>query len=388
MAILRLPHVFESARLDRPLRTASSASFARTRRVRSRSSRTSTSIRSSTRGSTWRSAEWKSDRDRDRALAAALRDTLERYEANRRAGATDGPALRGVRLYELQYRLDPRARNRDRPDERRLLARGHRAVSPGCPFLSKLRAAWNRFWFAPASPENLGLCRLLFYGGVLFITWIDYSALAQVGGAFWRPIWWFRLLGPQPSHEVLSGGPGDLETGPGGELRRDPHAGFDRGRVLSRHVPARPAVLLRRLRAFEDHSRLGDGEPGPVAVRRCAVRGPLDPKPSRRAPSQTRRRVSVADPARVGRHGVRLLRRRRIQAAPRRPRVGHARMGWRSTSSARTIRSSGTPTRRCSTGVSGSRGIPGSAGRSPWEASRWRPCFRSRSSAAGSVRSS
>jgi len=64
----------------------------------------------------------ESGRDRDQALAAALRETLERYEANRKAGRHHGPALRAVRLYELQYRLDPWARNRDRADERRLLA--------------------------------------------------------------------------------------------------------------------------------------------------------------------------------------------------------------------------------------------------------------------------
>jgi len=77
-------------------------------------------------------------------------------------------------------------------------------MSRAALLLPKLREAWNRFWFAPASPTNLGFCRILFYGGVLFITWIDYSALADMGGAFWRPIWWFRLLGfPQPSREIL-----------------------------------------------------------------------------------------------------------------------------------------------------------------------------------------
>lgn len=61
------------------------------------------------------------DRDRDRVLGAALRDTLERYEANRRAGRHHGPALRGVRLYELKYRLDSHAADRDQPDSRRLI---------------------------------------------------------------------------------------------------------------------------------------------------------------------------------------------------------------------------------------------------------------------------
>lgn len=75
----------------------------------------------------------------------------------------------------------------------------------GEPLLvSKFRAAWDRFWFAPASPENLGYCRLLFYGGALIFTWWDYSAVAEVSSVFWKPIWWFRLLGlPRPSHEIL-----------------------------------------------------------------------------------------------------------------------------------------------------------------------------------------
>jgi len=71
--------------------------------------------------------------------------------------------------------------------------------------LPALRAAWNRFWFAPASPENLACCRLLFYGGLLyFFGTRDFSALAGVDAVFWKPIWLFRLVGlPKPSAEVL-----------------------------------------------------------------------------------------------------------------------------------------------------------------------------------------
>jgi len=63
----------------------------------------------------------ETDRSPGGALDAALRDTLERYESRREAGLHGGPALRGVRLYELYYRLDRRASNRDRPNDRRLL---------------------------------------------------------------------------------------------------------------------------------------------------------------------------------------------------------------------------------------------------------------------------
>ena len=60
--------------------------------------------------------------DRD-LLEAAIRDTLVRYEARREAGRHAGPALEGVRLYELDWRLDPRASpaERERPQTRRLL---------------------------------------------------------------------------------------------------------------------------------------------------------------------------------------------------------------------------------------------------------------------------
>jgi hypothetical protein len=61
------------------------------------------------------------ERGGDRSLEPALRDTLARYEANRRSGLHHGPALRAIRLYEERYRLDPKATNRDRPDGRRLL---------------------------------------------------------------------------------------------------------------------------------------------------------------------------------------------------------------------------------------------------------------------------
>jgi len=54
-------------------------------------------------------------------LEAALRDTLSRYEARRRAGLHDGAPLRAIRLYELRWRLDPRGTPREVPDSRRLL---------------------------------------------------------------------------------------------------------------------------------------------------------------------------------------------------------------------------------------------------------------------------
>ena len=61
-------------------------------------------------------------RDSDVMIAAGLRDCLLRYEARRIAGRHDGPALRGLRLYDMHWQLDPMARNAATPDEKLLLA--------------------------------------------------------------------------------------------------------------------------------------------------------------------------------------------------------------------------------------------------------------------------
>jgi len=55
-------------------------------------------------------------------LPNALADCLARYERRRLAGLHDGPALRGIRVYEVRWTLDPQARNVDRPDARELIA--------------------------------------------------------------------------------------------------------------------------------------------------------------------------------------------------------------------------------------------------------------------------
>jgi hypothetical protein len=59
--------------------------------------------------------------DRDQVLTTALRDCLIRYEALRQAGRHDGPALQGVRLYRLFWRLDQAPWNVDEPDRRQLI---------------------------------------------------------------------------------------------------------------------------------------------------------------------------------------------------------------------------------------------------------------------------
>jgi hypothetical protein len=60
-------------------------------------------------------------------VAPLLRDMLERYERLRSAGAHDGPPLRAVRLYEVEWTLDPHAANLQSPDRKQLLAEVQRS---------------------------------------------------------------------------------------------------------------------------------------------------------------------------------------------------------------------------------------------------------------------
>jgi len=52
----------------------------------------------------------------------ALPDLLTRYETLRQTGNHDGPPIVALRLYELEWTIDPHAANVDRPDVRRFLA--------------------------------------------------------------------------------------------------------------------------------------------------------------------------------------------------------------------------------------------------------------------------
>jgi len=58
-----------------------------------------------------------------------------------------------------------------------------------------LREWWMRFWFEPAEPLNLGLCRILFFGAFfLFYLGEDFSAWGEVSDVFWRPISFFQTF--------------------------------------------------------------------------------------------------------------------------------------------------------------------------------------------------
>ncbi len=61
---------------------------------------------------------WQADADR---LEAALSDALSLYESRRLLGRHDGPAVRGLRFYRLEWRLQPWVENVDRPDQKELI---------------------------------------------------------------------------------------------------------------------------------------------------------------------------------------------------------------------------------------------------------------------------
>lgn len=72
--------------------------------------------------------------------------------------------------------------------------------------MSALAAAWHAFWFAPAAPWPLGLCRAGFFGVfyVLFLTRIDLRWYALFPSGFYQPCSFFAWLSlPPPSWDVM-----------------------------------------------------------------------------------------------------------------------------------------------------------------------------------------
>ncbi|MDB5295795.1 MAG: putative rane protein [Phycisphaerales bacterium] len=54
---------------------------------------------------------------------------------------------------------------------------------------------WGRWWFAPESPLNLGICRVLFFGAeFLYHLPVRFDAWGGVPGALFRPVWIFERL--------------------------------------------------------------------------------------------------------------------------------------------------------------------------------------------------
>ena len=61
-------------------------------------------------------------RDGPARVRIALADCLARYEQLRRQKGHEGPQLTALRLYELEWTIDPEAANVDRPDRRAFVA--------------------------------------------------------------------------------------------------------------------------------------------------------------------------------------------------------------------------------------------------------------------------
>jgi hypothetical protein len=58
-----------------------------------------------------------------------------------------------------------------------------------------LRERWHRYWFDAEAPDNLGLCRALFYGLILLLYLdVSWSEWAEVSRVFWEPITLFKRL--------------------------------------------------------------------------------------------------------------------------------------------------------------------------------------------------
>lgn len=54
--------------------------------------------------------------------------------------------------------------------------------------MTSLIRRWNRFFFTPDSAQNLAVCRILFYGGLLALYGSqDFAAWGQLSDVFWMP---------------------------------------------------------------------------------------------------------------------------------------------------------------------------------------------------------
>ncbi len=69
------------------------------------------------------------------------------------------------------------------------------AASSADPRPGSLAARVNRWWFDPEAPDNLGLCRLLFFGLMsAFYLQVAHSGWGSVPDSFRNPIWLFERL--------------------------------------------------------------------------------------------------------------------------------------------------------------------------------------------------
>jgi hypothetical protein len=65
--------------------------------------------------------------------------------------------------------------------------------------VKRIALRWNAFWFAPAPPLTLGVCRAVFFATLLL--WQlprDFAPWGAYSRTFWMPIWLFETTGLQP----------------------------------------------------------------------------------------------------------------------------------------------------------------------------------------------
>jgi len=61
------------------------------------------------------------------------------------------------------------------------------------------RRGWEGYWFEAEAPDNLGICRILFFASLCLFYWReDFSAWGDVSLAFWFPVTLFKRLGLLP----------------------------------------------------------------------------------------------------------------------------------------------------------------------------------------------
>ena len=61
--------------------------------------------------------------------------------------------------------------------------------------MRRLADRWNLFWFTPTAPTNLGVSRLLFFGGLLWLSWpLAFHEWAKVPAIYRKPTWTFEFF--------------------------------------------------------------------------------------------------------------------------------------------------------------------------------------------------
>ena len=67
------------------------------------------------------------------------------------------------------------------------------------PRVKRALDGWQMFWFRPQAPLALGICRLLFYGAMLYLPGqVDFTLCSKLGRIFWAPGYLDALQGTAP----------------------------------------------------------------------------------------------------------------------------------------------------------------------------------------------